>query len=216
MKRSPLVRTTSSSKNINSPLSFIITMNNPYWKCLVYIDPLKSVTGELTSIQRIKLFFVMLDQSEIVPFTSSVPGMIMFPRLKGHFSRLEYQSQKYFNRLSSHILPALTLYLPPGIRNAYFYDLIGNVSTSSLRVAPSVPKNKQGTAFSILELRPRYPLLGGWNYSFTLGWDAPLGDSASYNKLTGKYFVEIPIMTPIPGAVINEEELTIILPEGAT
>lgn len=110
----------------------------------------------------------------------------------------------------------MTLYLPPGIRHAYFYDLIGNVSTSSLKVVPSVPRNKRGTSFSILEMRPRYPLLGGWNYSFTLGWDTPLTESASYNRLSGKYIVEIPIMSPLPGAIIDEEELTIILPEGAT
>jgi oligosaccharyltransferase complex subunit alpha (ribophorin I) len=85
-----------------------------------------------------------------------------------------------------------------------------------LRTAPSVPKDRQGTQFSIFEFRPRYPLLGGWNYSFTLGWDSPLEDSASYDKSTGRYIVEIPIMTPILGAVVNKEELTVILPEGAT
>jgi len=140
---------------------------------------------------------------------------ISLSRLKGHFSRIEYQSQKYFNRIPPHVLPSLTLLLPAGIQNAYYYDLIGNVSTSSLRFSPSVPKDEQGSAFSVLDLRPRYPLLGGWNYSFTVGWDAPLQDSTSYDVKTGKFIVEIPIMTPIPGAVINEEELSIVLPEGA-
>ena len=114
------------------------------------------------------------------------------------------------------MLPALNLHLPSGIRNTYYYDVIGNVSTSKLRVAPSVPKNKLGTSFSVLEMRPRYPLLGGWNYSFTLGWDSPLADSASYDKSSGRYIVEIPIWTPIAGTVVNEEELSVILPEGAT
>jgi oligosaccharyltransferase complex subunit alpha (ribophorin I) len=136
--------------------------------------------------------------------------------LKGHFSRLEHQTQAFYKRSASHVLPALTLYLPSGIRNAYYYDLIGNVSTSKLRSSPSVPKDRQGTQYSILELRPRYPLLGGWNYSFTLGWDMPLEDSASYDKSTGRYIVEVPIMTPVLGAVINEEVLAVILPEGAT
>jgi oligosaccharyltransferase complex subunit alpha (ribophorin I) len=44
----------------------------------------------------------------------------------------------------------------------------------------------------------------------------PLEDSASYDKSTGRYIVEIPIMTPLLGAVVNEEVLAIILPEGAT
>lgn len=65
-------------------------------------------------------------------------------------------------------------------------------------------------------MKPRYPLLGGWNYSFTLGWDAPLEHSTSYNKATGQYTVEIPIMTLIPDAVVGDAELQVILPEGAT
>ncbi|KAF9534334.1 oligosaccharyl transferase alpha subunit [Crepidotus variabilis] len=138
------------------------------------------------------------------------------PKLKGHFSRLQHQSQKYFNKLSAHVLPALTLHLPAGLSNPYYYDLIGNVSTSNIRIAPSVPKNKQGTQFSVLEIRPRYPLLGGWNYTFTLGWDLPLGDVASYDKSAGKYTVEVPIMTPLLGAVVNNAELSVVLPEGAS
>ncbi|RDB22610.1 Dolichyl-diphosphooligosaccharide--protein glycosyltransferase subunit 1 [Hypsizygus marmoreus] len=138
------------------------------------------------------------------------------PTLKGHFSRLEHQSQSYFKRAAPHALAALTLHLPAGIRNTYYYDLIGNVSTSRLRVAPSVAKTSRANRYSILELRPRYPMMGGWNYSFTLGWDAPLEDSASWDKSTGKYIVEVPIMTPIPGAVVDTAEVKVILPEGAT
>lgn len=137
-------------------------------------------------------------------------------RLKGHFSRFEHQTQAFYKRASAHVLPGLNLHLPAGIRNAYYYDIIGNVSTSKLRVAPSVSKNQKGTHFSLFELKPRYPILGGWNYTFTLGWDSPLADSASYDRKTGRYTVEIPIWTPIGGAVVNDEELSVILPEGAT
>ncbi|KAG6817400.1 hypothetical protein H0H87_009044 [Tephrocybe sp. NHM501043] len=138
------------------------------------------------------------------------------PVLKGHFSRLEHQSQTFYKRPAPQTLPALTLHLPAGISNTYYYDLIGNVSTSRLRVAPPVPKGSRSNRFSVLELRPRYPILGGWNYSFTLGWDAPLSDSAAYDKSTGKYIVEVPIMTGIPGAVVSSAKVSVILPEGAT
>ena len=66
-----------------------------------------------------------------------------------------------------------------------------------------------------MEIRPRYPLLGGWNYTYTLGWDAPLGDSATFDKSTGKYIVGVPFMTPIPGAAVDEASFTVVLPEGA-
>jgi oligosaccharyltransferase complex subunit alpha (ribophorin I) len=58
--------------------------------------------------------------------------------------------------------------------------------------------------------------MGGWNYTFTLGWDSPLADSASVDKATGKYIVQVPVWTPIPASVVNEAEVKIILPEGAT
>ena len=114
------------------------------------------------------------------------------------------------------MLPSLTLHLPAGIHSVYYYDQIGNVSTSNLRNIPSVPKGSLSNQYSVLELRPRYPVLGGWNYSFTLGWDSPLRDSAGFDKKNGKWIVGVPVMTLIPGAVVDEAEVKIILPEGAT
>ncbi|KAA1466496.1 oligosaccharyl transferase alpha subunit [Dentipellis sp. KUC8613] len=138
------------------------------------------------------------------------------PTLKGHFSRLEHQSQMFYNRLAAHVLPAFNMHLPPGVHSPYFYDLNGNVSTSRFRSVPSVPKAAQANQFSVLELRPRYPVMGGWNYSFTLGWDSPLMDSAAYDAATGKYIVAVPVHTPIAGSVVDDAEVKIIFPEGAT
>ncbi|KAJ3986884.1 Ribophorin I [Lentinula detonsa] len=138
------------------------------------------------------------------------------PQLKGHFSRLQHQSQSFYGRGAPHVLPLFTVQLPPGIRNTYYIDQIGNVSTSRLRAAPSVARGVKNTQNSVMELKPRYPIMGGWNYTYTLGWDAPLGDSGSYDSKTGKYLVSVPVMTEIPGAVVNNAEVSIILPEGAT
>ncbi|TFK55698.1 Ribophorin I [Heliocybe sulcata] len=140
------------------------------------------------------------------------------PTLKGHFSRLQFQSSTFYNRASPTVLNWFTLHLPAGIKNVYYYDQIGNVSTSRLRAAPSVPKSLSGNSnqYSIMEVRPRYPLLGGWNYTFTLGWDAPLSDSTSFDSKTGKYIVGVPVMTVMPDAVVDDAEVKIILPEGAT
>lgn len=149
-----------------------------------------------------------------LPFYA-VADFVRFIRLKGHFSRLEYQSQGYFRRLAAHTLSSLSLHLPAGIRDAYFYDLNGNVSTSHIRYTPSVAKGSNSNQFSLFEFRPRYPVLGGWNYSFTLGWDAPLADYAGWDKESGKYIVGIPVQTLYPGAVVDEAEVKIILPEGA-
>ncbi|KAI6164857.1 Ribophorin I [Pisolithus thermaeus] len=138
------------------------------------------------------------------------------PELKGHFSRLEYQSQNFFGRLSPHTLSRLILHLPPGVTNVYYYDMNGNVSTSNLRAAPSVPKNSKASQDSILEIRPRYPLLGGWNYSFTLGFDTPLQDSVGWDAANGRYIVAVPVTTHISGSVVDDATVNIILPEGAS
>ena len=66
------------------------------------------------------------------------------PSLKGHFSRLEYQSQAYFGRPQSHTIPQLILHLPPGIHSTYYYDLVGNVSTSQDRKSTRLNSSHSG------------------------------------------------------------------------
>ncbi|KAM6495891.1 oligosaccharyl transferase alpha subunit [Amanita muscaria] len=139
------------------------------------------------------------------------------PALKGHFSRLQHQMQGFYQPKSQpHIIPALSLDLPPGVSNVYYYDTIGNVSTSHLRAVQSPPKGMPVKSPSVLDLRPRYPIMGGWNYSFTLGFDTPLADSVGWDAKTGKYVAELPIMTLFPAAVIDNAQVDIVLPEGAT
>jgi len=137
-------------------------------------------------------------------------------RLKGQFSRLEHQAQAYQRRPAPHVLTEISLQLPAGIHSAYYYDTIGNVSTSHLRVAPSQSQGGLPGRNSILELRPRYPLLGGWNYSFTLGWDSPLENYAGWDAEKGRYIVSVPIMTLFGGSVVEDAEVKVILPEAST
>jgi oligosaccharyltransferase complex subunit alpha (ribophorin I) len=111
----------------------------------------------------------------------------------------------------------ITLHLPPGVHSPYFYDLNGNVSTSHFRPSkPPTTTKSRSVLFSVLEIQPRYPLLGGWNYNFTLGWDARLGESTRFDKDTGRYIIFIPFWTVIPHSVVDEAEVSIIFPEGAT
>jgi len=123
---------------------------------------------------------------------------------------------RFLKKIGSQTLTSFVLDLPTGIYEPYYYDLIGNVSTSRFRpgyVAP--PGSRRPNQPGSLELRPRYPIMGGWNYSYTLGWDAPLADSVKFEAKTGQYVLKVPFMTPISGAAVNEAEVKIILPEGA-
>jgi len=139
------------------------------------------------------------------------------PTLKGQFSRVEYQRQKHAHLVPPSIVEKLTLHLPPGVHSPYFYDLNGNVSTSNFRPSkPPTTSKSRSILYSVLDIRPRFPILGGWNYNFTLGWDANLVDTTRFDKDTGRYLVGIPFWTVIPHTVVDDAEVSIILPEGAT
>ncbi|KAK4684417.1 oligosaccharyltransferase complex subunit alpha (ribophorin I), partial [Tremellales sp. Uapishka_1] len=142
----------------------------------------------------------------------------MGPKLKGHFSRLAHQQSKFHASTPPQILTDLTFRLPPLAHTPYFYDTIGNVSTSHFRPG-STPASKgkfksPRVVDSVLELRPRYPLLGGWNYSYTVGWDMPL-EEALKGGADGKKVLAVPFMLGNRDMIADHVELNIILPEGA-
>jgi oligosaccharyltransferase complex subunit alpha (ribophorin I) len=122
-------------------------------------------------------------------------------------------------------LTDVAVLLPPGAKDAYFIDQIGNVSTSHFRSAPAdselidvpsheIPDHKA----SLLHLQPRYPILGGWNYTYTVGWNLPLSDgwlTILPNSFPQEYSVAIPFwnaMRNVPAGIVRTE---IVLPEGA-
>ena len=54
--------------------------------------------------------------------------------------------------------------LPASARDVYYRDEIGNISTSNLR--------EQDDSVE-LELRPRFPLFGGWKTHYYIGYNVP-------------------------------------------
>ncbi|TXT10813.1 hypothetical protein VHUM_02318 [Vanrija humicola] len=143
------------------------------------------------------------------------------PTLKGQFSRLAHQQSKFHATKPAQILTELTLRIPPSAHSVYYYDVIGNVSTSHFRPGQGAstaslrgraPRVVDGT----LELKPRYPVLGGWNYSFTVGWDSPLSEALHVDAKNGRHVLAVPFLTALKDVVVDEEELRIVLPDGAT
>jgi oligosaccharyltransferase complex subunit alpha (ribophorin I) len=135
----------------------------------------------------------------------------MRSRLKGHFSRLVHQQSRFHSGVPPQVLTDLSLTVSASARSAYYYDVIGNVSTSNFR--EGFVSKKGRSVDGHLDLRPRYPLLGGWNYSFVVGYDMPLGDVL---KVDGaKKVLGVPFLTAVKDIVFDDVEMTIILPEGA-
>ncbi|KAG9247498.1 oligosaccharyltransferase alpha subunit [Calycina marina] len=128
--------------------------------------------------------------------------------LSQQFNRVEWASQQYHNPATTAI-KELKFPLKVGSLTPYFTDVIGNVSTSRFR------SNKREAD---LEIKPRYPIFGGWNYPFRVGWDADvkkflrkIGGGNGY--ILNVAFLEGPKQPE--GISYEHIELRVILPEGA-
>ncbi|GAA6061801.1 hypothetical protein JCM10212_004857 [Sporobolomyces blumeae] len=146
------------------------------------------------------------------------------PVLDGHFARIDHQKATMMRRQNNLAITSLSITLPPNAHAAYYYDAVGNISTSRFRPSSSsssgiLPSQKNRPSPALLELVPRYPLLGGWNFSFTIGYDLPLGDFLKTRKSAEaskpKYVAAVPFLTPIKDVAVDKVRLEIRLPEGA-
>jgi oligosaccharyltransferase complex subunit alpha (ribophorin I) len=129
--------------------------------------------------------------------------------LSKQFSRVEWASQQYYNPPTTAI-KELRFPLKVGSLTPYFTDVIGNVSTSRFR------SNRREAN---LEIKPRYPVFGGWNYPFRVGWDADVKKylrrlSTGESYVLNVAFLEGPKQAE--GIEYEHIELRVILPEGAT
>lgn len=127
--------------------------------------------------------------------------------LSSLFSRVKWQQQQYYNP-NSFALKELSFPLPPNSADAYYYDVIGNVSTSKFR---------NGKKEALLVAKPRYPLFGGWKYPFTVGWNA---DAKNFLRKAagGGYVLNVPFLEgpkQPEGVEYENTVVRVILPEGA-
>jgi len=123
-------------------------------------------------------------------------------KLKGSFSRYDYQRQP--NPLSA--VKSFKTVLPASAADVYYRDEIGNISTSNLKEMDDAVE---------LELRPRFPLYGGWKTHYVIGYNVP-----SYQYLWSdggsNFALKMPFVDHIfDNQVVDEMTVKIILPEGS-
>lgn len=122
--------------------------------------------------------------------------------LKGPFSRYDYQRASG----PDPSIKAFKTVLPSAAKDVYYRDAIGNISTSNLK--------EVGDAVEI-EIRPRFPLFGGWKTKYTLGYNVP-----SYELLYisgSEYVLKIPFLDHVyDDMVVDKMTLKVILPEGVS
>ena len=128
--------------------------------------------------------------------------------LSTQFSRLQWAMTQHYPSPTS-ALKELKMPLKAGSMDPYFTDDIGNVSTSRFRSGPREAS---------LELKPRYPVFGGWKYSFRVGWNNNPKSFLRKTKQNDGYVLRVPFLE---GPKMNEGvsyekvDLRFILPEGA-
>lgn len=121
--------------------------------------------------------------------------------LQGPFSRYDYQRTPAPSSIKS-----FKSVLPASASDVYYRDEIGNISTSNLWSQEDSVE---------LELRPRFPLFGGWQTRFYMGYNVPSYEYL-YN-LGSKYVLKMRIIDHIYDEfVVDNLALRIILPEGCT
>ncbi|KAG4265641.1 oligosaccharyl transferase complex subunit OST4 [Fusarium proliferatum] len=134
--------------------------------------------------------------------------------LSDNFDRIKYSQHSLYRQHGvagvrpSHYLDQLRIPLPGGSVDAYYTDVIGNVTTSTWRT---------DSRDALFVLKPRYPLFGGWRYPFTIGWNS---DASNFLRKTaaGSFVLRIPFLEgpkQPEGVEYEHINVNILLPEGA-
>merc|ERR1719225_212076 len=123
-------------------------------------------------------------------------------QLKGSFSRYEYQRES--SGVSS--VKNFKTLLPASSKDVYYRDDIGNISTSHMKVMDDAVE---------LDLRPRFPLFGGWKTHYVVGYNVPSYEYLFYRG--DQHVLNMRLVDHIfDDMLVEEAEVRVILPEGVT
>lgn len=92
--------------------------------------------------------------------------------IDGQFSRIDYQPHINPNH-GATALAAMATYLPSYIHGLYYYDYIGNISSSAAK------RTLENVDFNI---DFRFPIFGQWKTDFNMGYNMP----SNYHLYTDK------------------------------
>jgi oligosaccharyltransferase complex subunit alpha (ribophorin I) len=133
------------------------------------------------------------------------------PKLTGEFSRVTHAYSKMQALNTATYLESLEMDLPFDANEAYFRDQIGNVSTSNFRLSKSKSKSAN------FKITPRYPIYGGWKYTWYQGYHLNLFNHVSEASSPDTYTLSFPLLQNFVDAELPIEKFSwrLILPERA-
>lgn len=122
--------------------------------------------------------------------------------LKGSFSRYDYQKD---SRSGPASVKSYKTILPASATGVYYRDTNGNISTSAMKTLKDSVE---------LDLRPRFPLFGGWRTHYTIGYNVPSFEYLFYKG--DNYMLKMRVIDHVYDDMVVDELITkIILPEGS-
>jgi oligosaccharyltransferase complex subunit alpha (ribophorin I) len=153
----------------------------------------------------------LLRTVELSPWTQSISVVNQVKvahvgaKLSGPFSRIDYQRDPS-NGMSA--VRNLAAELPKTASNIFFRDGIGNISTSNVRYTSGKTQ---------VNVKPRFPLFGGWATDFSLGYRVPIKEFLNEPVSGNNYRLSVPISDILYESMFVEDaEVRITLPAGAS
>ena len=125
--------------------------------------------------------------------------------IKGEFGRVDYQSWDHSR--AQYAIKGLSTSLPRYIRGLYYWDYIGNISSSSAF------RDDDKVNFKI---EPRFPVMGQWKVDWSQGYNMPTRYHLFQDNKSGRYFFNYTFDHDLSDILAENYTLKIILPEGAT
>lgn len=128
-------------------------------------------------------------------------------KLTSGFSRLQWMAGRYAQQAAHWSLSWLDFAPNDEIHwddSLYYHtDLVGKVSTP-------------GVTDDHLIIQPRFPMFGGWNYNFTLGYEQPIGSVLHVvDKSPDTFIAKIPLVNTVTDMTYDDVTVNFYLPEGA-
>ena len=127
--------------------------------------------------------------------------------INGQFSRVDYQPHVNPNH-GANAITSIQTTLPHYIHGLYYYDYIGNISTSHAE------RTDQGVNFDI---QFRFPMFGQWKTDWHMGYNMPSQHHLFQDmKDSTLHTLEVNFMHDFEDSLTEDYTVRIILPEGAT
>lgn len=126
--------------------------------------------------------------------------------IDGQFSRVDYMPHVNPNNGQNAINSIGTL-LPQYIHGLYYYDYIGNISSSNA---------ERQAEYVVFQIEPRFPIFGQWKTDWNQGYNMPTAYHLFQNvKNMNQHTLEVDYMHSYDKSLTSDYTVRVILPEGA-